>query len=125
MRSTTTFRRGQVVVVRVPFTDGSGSKNRPALVVSAQSFHRGLPDLIVCPISSQARYFEKPRPGDWPLARWRTAGLKYPSTARVSNIVAVDKALVGRIVGRIAREDLEGVDQALRDALGLTHQRTS
>ena len=47
MPSTTTFRRGQVVVVNVPFSDRSGVKPRPALVISAETFHRGLPDMIV------------------------------------------------------------------------------
>jgi hypothetical protein len=38
MPSTTTFRRGQVVVVNVPFTGQTGSKPRPALVVSVEAF---------------------------------------------------------------------------------------
>ncbi len=125
MPSTTTYRRGQVVVVRVPFSDQRGGKNRPALVVSVESFHRRLPDLIVCPISSQPRFFDRPGPGDRPLAAWKAAGLKYPSTARVSNLVAVDKALVGRVLGQVAREDLKEVDGLLREALGLVRQRTS
>jgi len=57
MPSTTIFRRGQVVVVNVPYSDRSGIKPRPALVVSAETFHAKLPDLIVCPISSQPRFF--------------------------------------------------------------------
>lgn len=67
MPSTTTFRRGQVVVVEVPFSDHSGTKPRPAMIVSADDFHRGLPDIIVCPISSQPRYYNRPGPGDCPL----------------------------------------------------------
>ena len=53
MPSTTTYNRGHVVVVSVPFSNHSGVKPRPALVISAAPFHRDLPDLIVCPISSQ------------------------------------------------------------------------
>ena len=54
MPSTATFRRGQVVVVNVPFSDRSGVKPRPALVIRAEMFHRPLPDLIVCPIVKRA-----------------------------------------------------------------------
>jgi len=46
MPSTTTYSRGQVVVVNVPFTAQTGSKPRPALVVSVEAFHRKLPDVI-------------------------------------------------------------------------------
>ena len=60
MRSTTTYRRGQVVVVSVPFTGHAGAKPRPALVLSADAFHRELPDLIVCSISSQPRFYNQP-----------------------------------------------------------------
>jgi Growth inhibitor len=119
MPSTTTYRRGQVVVVTVPFTGQGGAKLRPAVVVSPEKFHRRLGDVIVCPISSQPRYFERPGPGDRPLSKWAAVGLRFPSTARVSNILAVDKSLVRRILGRLSPEDLRSIDSALRDALGL------
>jgi mRNA-degrading endonuclease toxin of MazEF toxin-antitoxin module len=119
MPSTTTYKRGQVVVVSVPFTGQGGAKPRPAVVVSAEAFHRKLRDVIVCPISSQPRYFERPGTGDRPLSKWAAVGLRFPSTARVSNILAVEKSLVRRVLGRLAPEDLRSIDSALRDALGL------
>ena len=79
MPSTTTYKRGQVIVVSVTFSDQTGSKPRTAMVASAEDFHRDLPDLIICPISSQRRYFEKPGPGDCPLKSWKSVGLKHPS----------------------------------------------
>ena len=45
------YERGAVVLVPFPFTDLSGSKRRPALVVSHESFHGE--DLILCAITSQ------------------------------------------------------------------------
>lgn len=119
MASTTTYKRGQVVVVNVPFTDQSVSKPRPALVVSSEAFHRQLLDLIVCPISSRRRYFDSPGPGDLPLKQWRAPGLKHPSAVRISNIVAVEKNLIKRILGKLSREDLAIVDRGLRQAFGL------
>ncbi len=120
MLSTTTYRRGQVVVVSVLFTDQAGAKLRPAVILSTDAFHRRLRDVIACPISSRPRYFERPGPGDRPLAKWRTAGLRFPSTARVSNILAIDKSLIRRVVGKLAPEDLRGIDAGLREALGLS-----
>jgi mRNA interferase MazF len=119
MPSTTIYRRGQVVVVNVPFSDQTGSKPRPALVVSAERFHRTLPDVIVCPISSQPRYFRRPGSGDCLLRNWQAVGLRHPSTVRISNLVAVDKGLIDRVLGSVRGEDLTTVGRGLREALGL------
>ena len=45
------YERGAVLLVPFPFTDLSGSKRRPALVVSPTGFHGE--DLILCAITSQ------------------------------------------------------------------------
>ena len=119
MRSTTTYRRGQIVVVEVPFSDQSGSKRRPAVIVSTEAFHRKLPDVIACPISSQPRYYQQPGPGDHPLRHWTAVGLRYPSTVRISNIVAIEKRIVKRVLGMLPSQDLERVTDGLGQALGL------
>lgn len=120
MPSTTIFRRGHVVVVNVPFSNHSGVKPRPALVVSAEAFHRHLPDVIVCPISSQPRYFASPGPGDCPLRDWKAVGLRYPSTIRISKVLAVDKRIIKRVMRSTSREDLTRVEAGLRQAFGVT-----
>ena len=119
MPSTTTFRRGQVVVVDVPFTNHSGVKPRPALVVSAEVFHRDLQDVIICPISSQPRHYHRPGRGDSPLRDWRAVGLQHPSTARVSTLLAVDKQIIRRVLGHVSPRDLTRVEAGLRQALAL------
>jgi mRNA-degrading endonuclease toxin of MazEF toxin-antitoxin module len=119
MRSTTTFRHGQVVVVNVPFTGQAGSKPRPALVVSVEAFHKKLLDIIVCPISSQPRFFQRPGPGDHPLAHWTKVGLRHPSTARLSNLLAVEKKLIKRVLGLLHGDDLAQVQRGLRQVFGL------
>jgi mRNA-degrading endonuclease toxin of MazEF toxin-antitoxin module len=115
--STTTYRHGQVVVVNVPFA--TGSKPRPALVVSLEAFHKKLTDVIVCPVSSQPRSFEKPGPGDVPLGHWKTVGLNYPSTVRISTLLAVEKKLIKRVLGKLSTQDLARVQEGLVKALGL------
>jgi mRNA interferase MazF len=114
-----TYSRGRVVVVEVPFPDFSGTRRRPALIVSSEAFHAGLADVIVCPISSRPRYFERPGPGDLPLQHWKRAGLRYPSTARVSKVVSLSKKTIVRGLGRVAPQDLRRVEVSFREALGL------
>lgn len=113
------LKRGHMVVVDVPFSNHSGVKPRPALVISAEAFHRNLPDVIVCPISSQPRYYRRPGPGDYPLREWRISGLRHPSTVRISKVLAVDKQIIKRILGRLSQPDLDQVEAGLRRALGL------
>lgn len=115
----TTYKRGQVVVVNVPFSDQSGVKPRPAVVVSTDAFHRALPDLIICPISSQPQYHRRPGPGDYPLQGWRHAGLHHPSTVRICKVLSVDKQILKKIVGSLSQEDLAGVEAGLRQACDL------
>lgn len=115
----TTCRRGVVVLVSVVFTGQAGSKPRPALVVSADSFHKEVAGRHLCPISSQPRFSAKPGPGDHPLERWKAAGLRHPSTVRVSKPVAVERKVVKRVLGAAHADDLAAVEQKLRTALGL------
>lgn len=115
----TTYRRGDVVVVNVVFTGQAGSKPRPALVVSADSFHKKIADVVVCPISSQPRFFTRPGTGDRPLKHWKVAGLHHPSTVRISNIVAVEKKIIKRVLGAVHADDLVAVEQGLRAAFQL------
>jgi mRNA interferase MazF len=119
MVSTTTYSRGDVVVVNVPFTGQTGSKPRPAVVVSTDAFHSKLPDVVLCPISSQPRWYNQPGPGDHPLIHWRTIGLRHPSTARLSNLVAVEKKLIRRVLGTMTRSDWARVENGLRAVFGL------
>jgi mRNA interferase MazF len=108
-----------VVVVAVPFSDFSGTKRRPALVISADTFHRTLPDVIACPISSQARFYRRPGPGDCPPEAWRLVGLRHPSTARLSKLLAIDKTIIKKTLGVLSADDLAKVEKAVRKAFGL------
>lgn len=53
MNDGTRFDQWQIVLVPFPFTDLSGAKKRPALVVSNAGFNRGHDDLICCLMTSK------------------------------------------------------------------------
>ena len=80
--------------MNVPFTGQTGSKPRP-------------------------HYNQNPGPGDHPLKHWKAVGLRYASTARISNLLAVENKLIKRVLGTLHHEDLAHVEQALREAFGL------
>ena len=106
-------------MVNVRFTGQAGSKPRPALVVGVEPFHRRLLDVTVCPVSSQPRFFKRPGAGGHPLRCWKAVGLRHPSTVRISNVLAVEKKLIRRVLGTLNAEDLAQVQHALREAFGL------
>ena len=54
MPSTTSYRRGDIVLVSFPFTDLTAAKRRPALVVSPDSFNEATSDLVLAAITSQS-----------------------------------------------------------------------
>ena len=95
------LRRGEVVLIRVPFHQTGGSKVRPAMV----ALEAGDDDLVVIPITSQARFSEF----DIALPEWKKAGLNVPSTARIHKMASISKAAVaepGRCYGHGPKFDL-------------------
>jgi mRNA-degrading endonuclease toxin of MazEF toxin-antitoxin module len=63
------FSRNDVVLVAYPFSDRTGSKVRPAVIVSGS--HRSR-DLFVVPLTSRA---DRMAEGEFSLTDWRSAGL--------------------------------------------------
>ncbi len=61
----TTHGKGEVVLVPVDFTDRSGSKFRPAVIVSDERYNRG-PDRLI--VSVTGNLGAVPHPGDHVVA---------------------------------------------------------
>jgi mRNA interferase MazF len=87
------FAFGSIVLTRFPFTDLSGAKRRPALVVSCEN-ERGS-DLIVCVITSTPRA----GPDMASLAATHGTGLKVPSVARFDKLATLDRAVIAGKIG--------------------------
>jgi mRNA interferase MazF len=111
----TTYDRGDVVLVGFTFSDESGRKLRPAVVVSSRGYNRARQETIVAAITSniQRRLF-----GDHPIGDWKEAGLLFPSI--VTAIVrTIKRAMINRKIGALTTPDLEAVDRGLRRSLNL------
>jgi len=112
-----TYNRGDVVVVLYPFTDGSGQKPRPAVVVNNAALNRVSRDVIVAEITSRvatpAEYC------DYDMNEWASLNLKVPSRIRVSRIASVDLRKVRKHLGHLSPADEQLLEQSLRQAFGL------
>ena len=87
------FLFGSIVLTRFPFTDLSGDKRRPALVVSRDNDRR--PDLVVCFVTSIPRA----GPDMAPLAATAGTGLKVPSVVRFDKLATLDRSVIAGRLG--------------------------
>lgn len=112
----TTFRRGDIVLVPFEFTDRPVRKSRPAIVISANRYHRDREDVIVAAVTSRIRaplLF-----GDHLIQHWQQSGLLKPSvmTAIVRTVKGV---MISRRLGTLVYQDMQAVDARLARALDL------
>jgi mRNA interferase MazF len=115
MPPTTAYNCGDVVLVPFPFTDQSGLKKRPAVVVSSTAYHAQRRDLVIMAITSQIR----PRPafGEFTMADWKKAGLLVPSAVKPV-LTTIDKGLVLKRLGQLQPADLRSLRASISAILG-------
>ena len=113
--------RGSVVLIRYPFTNLSGAKVRPALVVSPDNLLPRMDDVLCLFMSSSM-----PRvllPTDFVLepghGSFVMTGLKRRSLLRTHKLALLHKTLVVRVLGQADPALMHEVNQRLRLALGL------
>ena len=106
-----TFNQFDIVVVPFPFTDTSGSKKRPALVLSdAVAFNTFLSRSVMAMITTTTH---APWALDVPITDLSNAGLKAASVVRMK-LFTLDDALVLRQIGNLAEVDQTAVKGALQ-----------
>lgn len=111
----TTCNRGNVVLVKFVFADEKGVKQRPGLVVSSASYHRGRREVIIAAITSQVG---RALVGDHRLEQWREAGLPLPST--VTGIIrTIKQEMIVRKIGDLPAPELAAVEARMRSSLAL------
>ncbi|MFN8422451.1 MAG: type II toxin-antitoxin system PemK/MazF family toxin [Anaerolineae bacterium] len=106
------FSKGDVIFVRYPFSDLSGSKVRPALVVQVPHPSR---DHVIAPLTSRLSPLQ---PGEFVLTDWASAGLNVPSAFK-RGLYTVHMSLILKHIGTITARDMSAVEQSLRLWLGL------
>ena len=95
----TAYDRGDVVLVSFVFSDESGKKLRPAVVISSTAYNRSRQEVVVAAITSNVR---RRLFGDHPLTDWKGAGLLFPSL--VTGIVrTIKQTMIDRKVGNMPR----------------------
>ena len=89
---------------------------RPVVVVQGDALNRSRLATVVCvPLTSNLRWADAP--GNLPLMA-RMTGLPKDSVANVSQVVAVDKTLLGERVSKLSRAKVEALLSGIDVVLG-------
>ena len=105
------MKKGNVVLIKFPFTDLTGSKLRPALVLIESG-----DDVVVSFITSvlTERFI-----GDVALVKNQQNGLKKDSVLRLAKLATLSKSLIAGKLGTFSGEEINSVNRGLRDIFQL------
>lgn len=101
------YYAGDIIIVPFPYSDQSATKQRPALVLSNDAYNSAQDDLVVCGMTSNlanAAFSVLVGPQDL-----ESGVLLSPSRAKVGHIVAVERSLVRKKIGRLKPQALNTV----------------
>jgi len=98
--------KGDIILITFPFTDLSGSKLRPSIVLTNNS-----QDVTVAFITTQLKWQE---PTDLLLTPALNNGLKKLSMVRTSKLATLDKLLIKGRVGSVTIKEIGDLDQRLK-----------
>ena len=98
--------KGDIVLITFPFTDLSGSKLRPAVILVDSTF-----DITVCFITTQLQWQEAT---DVQLTPMPSNGLRKQSLLRTSKIATLDKILAKGLLGKLTTNELTELNNKLK-----------
>lgn len=101
------YKQGTIALVAFPFTDLSGSKVRPALIISKAPVGD---DVIVAFISSNTK---KKNKFDVFVKKNTLNGLKSDSVVRVSKIATLEKKILLGELGKLEEKDIFQIQKCI------------
>ncbi len=115
MAQGSSLRFGDVVLVPFPFTDQSGTKKRPAVVVSSTGYNTNRYDIVIMAVTSQVR---TPLAfGEAMVGEWRSAGLLKSSVLKPV-FATIEQGLVLRVMGQLSAADVQTLRGVVGEAIG-------
>jgi mRNA interferase MazF len=111
----TEYNRGDVVLVSFIFSDETGERRRPAVIVSSDIYHQSRQEAIIAAITSRT---DRVLVGDHPISDWQSAGLLFPSVA-TAIIRTIKQGMIARKLGSMPASDMRAIDSKLKLVLGL------
>ncbi|CAN5175304.1 hypothetical protein BH10PLA2_BH10PLA2_15980 [soil metagenome] len=110
------MNRGNVVLVDWPYSDRTGSKLRPAVVVQADFLNELIDDTVLALISSKKHGLAEV---EIDPTQETLSGLMQTSYLTGMNLLTSDQVLVVRTLGVLSAETLDKINACLKLALQL------
>lgn len=112
------MKRGDVVRVDWPFSDRTGSKIRPAVVIQADRLNARIDDTMLALVTRTAR---APGITEVPInpAIETQCGLRFVSIVSCNNILTVDRRLIIQSIGELSPTAMAAINKSLQVALEL------
>lgn len=115
-------QRGDVLLVRFPFSSGTAAKVRPAVVVQNDRNNQRLTNCIVAAITTTTHRSGEPTQLLIEVATpaGRLSGLLRDSVVTCENLATVEKRLILRKIGSLPADAMDRINECLKEALGIT-----
>jgi mRNA interferase MazF len=110
------FDFGSIVLTRFPFTDLTGGKLRPALVISRENNRRA--DVVLASITSKQQVGSLPDAA--PIQPSNANGVKVPSWVRLDKLATLENQVVAGKIGDAEPEFLKSAAPILFGVFGFT-----
>jgi len=111
-----TYRRGDIYLANLnPFKGSEQGGTRPVLVLQNNDGNFFCPTLIVAPITTKLKKLNLPTHCYFETVR----GLPAPSMVSLEQIKTIDKCRIERYLGKVTREQMSRVEDAIRESLGM------
>jgi mRNA interferase MazF len=114
--------RGDLDLATLPFSDASGSKLRPGLVVQCDTNNRRLDDIIVALVTRNTqRAAVEPTQLliDITTPQGRQTGLLHTSAVKCEHLITIHQKLIQRTIGTLPATLMSQIDACLKAALDL------
>ncbi len=115
-------KRGDVVVVEIPYYDRPGSKERPVVVVQCDRNNGRLMSTVVAGMTTNLRHVATEPTRflvDPSTPEGATAGVSAPSAVKCENLFTVSQGRIKRSLGRLSDVLRRKLDVRLKAALEL------
>ena len=99
------YSKNEVILVRYPFSNLSGSKVRPAIFVNDSHISQ---DVIIVPLTSKVSPLLA---GEFVLTDWKAVGLNIPSAAK-RGLYTVHQSLVMKSIGKPSNTDAGSLENS-------------
>lgn len=109
------IKQGTIALIEVIFTNHSGRKKRPVLVISNEECNQRYPDFVSCVITRQEHHL----PHELCITNDDLASghLRHNSYVKVNVINTTDKMLIEKTIGEIKPSKMREVKDLLNDVI--------